>query len=337
MTSSTLHSNQLGKGPKSVPALVIAATLLGFFLAVFYTLHLNPEVRFWLAVAEEQQAWLDAVRQEHGAVVAFAGGSTTAFAIDAQRLTEEHGIPAVNLAMHAGKGADLLVGYALTSLEPGDTLILAMEPALLGSRVDALPLGKQFAAARNQQEALTWGGRRASIIFPLNMLYALRPGGYHLITMIGKWILREPAYRYTVDDVRPGGMLVTAERRDFPVGPEVMEEASLPALSPYGRDLLRRLRNAATERGIEVVYLLPWAYVPPASAATMREAGERYVDAMEAWIPVLRESAFGVHDVRADFSDTRQHLTEDAAQTRTDAFAAYWQKFNIEKVTGLNE
>ncbi len=38
-------------------------------------------------------------------------------------------------------------------------------------------------------------------------------GGYYVMTMLGKLVLNQPLYRYSIKDYRPGGLQTTSERR----------------------------------------------------------------------------------------------------------------------------
>lgn len=60
--------------------------------------------------------------------------------------------------------------------------------------------------------ALPWGTRvgadpafrRAAQVWPAALL-ALRPGGYHVFTLLGKLVQGRPLYRYNTAEVRPSG------------------------------------------------------------------------------------------------------------------------------------
>ncbi|MDP9813438.1 hypothetical protein J2W42_006312 [Rhizobium tibeticum] len=59
------------------------------------------------------------------------GGSGTHFSYSARILSEETGLPFINLGSHAGLGGEYILYRARASLRPGDTVVLALEHQLL--------------------------------------------------------------------------------------------------------------------------------------------------------------------------------------------------------------
>jgi hypothetical protein len=286
-----------------------------------YALWLNPEMHFWKTVAERKLLWVEQMRAKHGHVIGVVGGSTTTFAIDAGMIEREYGLPVANLGLHAGVGAEACAGFGLASLQPGDTLIVSIEPGLLtGEDIDATNLATRLAYSLGKPEMLHWqkGGSFTSRAADLTKL---QPGGGHVITMLGKLAMRMPLYRYSAENSLPGGLQVTDERRNFNVAPATTIENVTLSLSPEGAALLSNIRQEGERRGIRVVYVLPWAYVPLESSDFARQANANFLDQVERIIPVLREPEMGVHSDRKDFADSGQHLTENASKKRSTTFA----------------
>jgi hypothetical protein len=271
------------------------------------------------------------MREKHGNVVMFVGGSTTAFGIDAAALEREGGIPAVNLAMHAGLGPVFLTGMGLTQVEQGDTLVLALEPSFLQGPIESKLFGLQMALLLERPKTVTWyrGGPTLA-----EWLSALRPGAYHVFTMLGKLAMGKPLYRYSMEDYREGGWLVTNVR--VPVGggaggesEEAVENDQQHLLSADGVDFLKRVREEVEARGGSVVYLLPWSYVSSEHVGRARRQNARLLDEIEQILPVIREETLGAHSVAEDFADTSMHLTEEAAQRRTRALMQQQRMRNL--------
>lgn len=239
--------------------LLLAVALLAVAVGATYVLHFNPEMDFWKQAAERKLAWIDQMRREHGRVIGVVGGSTTTFGIDAASIEEETGLPVANLGLHAGMGPDVCAGFGFAALEKGDTLIISLEPSMLVEDSEPQPLGARFAVALGRPELREWG-RPPSAASKLAMAAQLQPGGYHVVTMLGKLALGKPLYRYSIEDARAGGLQVTAERRKFTDAMDFSAALGRPEVSPSGRELLNRIKREADRRGIRVAYLLPWAY-----------------------------------------------------------------------------
>lgn len=296
--------------------------LLTSLAGAAYTLWINPEVRFWKGAAQRKLDWCEKMRAKHGRVIGVVGGSSTTFAIDAASIEKNHGLPVANLGLHAGAGAEAIVGFGLAALQSGDTLIVSLEPGLLtGPIADAPNLGTQIAYALGLPEMIRWDSAHPGPKLPAE-LTRLQPGSDNLITMAGKILLGMPLYRYDPSNSLPGGLQVTDERRDFKT--QDYTDASPPQidLSEDARAFLTRLREECAERGIQVAYLLPWVYSPPQNAGSLRQAHNRFLNQVEQILPVLREEQYGVHEVRDDFADTSLHLTSTGSEKRTQKLAA---------------
>ena len=305
--------------PRLSLALLGAAILAGFAGAA-YTFRLNPEIKFWSAVAEHKLDWVEQMREEHGYVIGIVGGSTTTFGIDANHLHQNHHLPVANLGLHMGMGRETCVGFGMTSLQSGDTLLLSLEPHMLEDDVDSSSLGTQLALALSQPNIINWG-KNNSIFSKLSLLAQLQPGGYHLVTMLGKLLLGQPPYRYTVSQMRPGGLQTTEQRNSMPMFTQSSVPKKESRLSASGRSFLLRTRAEAAKRKIQVAYLLPWAYKPSEISQPSRASNAALLEEIREIMPVLRESQMGVHPIPEDFADTVQHLTKDAATRRSEVLA----------------
>jgi hypothetical protein len=96
---------------------------------------------------------------------------------------DRYDLRVANLGLQAGIGVNVLTRY-VTHTRTGDVLIMAMEPDLLTASAGVPSLGKQFALAAGNADLL----EEATISDRLSNLLAMRPGGYHFFTLIGKII-----------------------------------------------------------------------------------------------------------------------------------------------------
>jgi hypothetical protein len=302
--------------------LLVVVALLAAIVGATYALRFDPELAFWTEASKRKLSWVDEMRAKHGHVIGVVGGSTTAFAIDAQMLEKDYGLPVANLGLHADMGPSIFAWFGFSNLQRGDILILSIEPSLLNGDTSARNLGIRFALALGKPEILKSSG--SSMLRLLNPI-VLQPGGYHVMTMIGKVLLGLPSYRYRIEDSVPGGLQVTNEKRLID-GLGATESAAFLRLSPSSHKLLKRIQTEAASRGIKVFYMLPWMYAPELTADALRENNLRMLDQISEYLPVLRDEECGVHTNPNDFADTPQHLTHDAAQYRSRVFAESLRK-----------
>jgi hypothetical protein len=309
MASSTSPSEPASRTPRL--ALRLLATAVATWAAcASYTVRLNPEVRFFHAVHRAKLDWEPQVGPTNR--VLFVAGSSCMTSLDPVHLEKEHGIHAMNLGLGAGMGPRFLARYALDRARPGDRMLLSFEQGLLAGPVGWDSLGVQFAAAIGRPDLL--GGPDGYGI--TSTLLSLRPGGYHVFTLLGKLALRQPLYRYGAAEVRPGGWHAVAARRP------VESLGILPdALSPQARQWLRELKAECDRKGIQVAYTPPWLYGSGHDASAMREANLRFLADVGTVLPVLRDEELGVHTEVGDYADTVAHPTPEGAAVNTDRMA----------------
>jgi len=332
MDSSTSHFSSDGStalGTSSVPwwaVKLLGVAVSAWAVAALYTLQGNPEIAFFRRADALKREWSRAIGSGHTNRIIVFGGSSCLTSIVPRRMLEQHQLPTLNLGLGAGMGAQILTRYALDAVQPGDTLIVALEPGLLVRPSELEPLGVQFAVATGQPRLLS-NGRRVDW---LGALVGLRPGGYHVFTLLGKIILRQPLYRYARSELKEGGWHEVAARRDLG-NPGVGKLT----LSPEGKELLATIYRECQRRGVRVAYAFPWQFcVPEDLTATQRE-DLLFVREVAAVIPVLREPSLGAHAVREHFADTLLHPIGTAAALRTDELAqavASWTVWTPEEV-----
>lgn len=306
---------------------LLAVAVATWAVGAAYTLRVNPEIAFFRRAHELKQQWSADLSREHTNKTVVFGGSSCLTSIAPERLIKRHGLAVANEGLGAGMGARVLTRYALDSLRAGDRLIMALEPDLLSSAVDLDPLGVQFALATGQPALL----RGTSGVNWPSALVDLRPGGYHVFTLIGKILLRQPLYRYAPAEIEAGGWHNVAARRDLgtPAVPSVR-------LSNAGREWLRKIRDECARRQVRVAVTMPWHFCVPENLRATQRANLRFLRDVAEVLPVLREPSLGAHAVREHFADTNMHPTADAAALRTDEFAAALKAWRVWTVAEMD-
>jgi hypothetical protein len=271
-------------------------------------------------------AWAQKLQAAYTNKIVIFGGSSCGTSIDGERLLAHHHLPVVNLGLGAGMGAKALTLYAFAQIHPGDTLIVALEPDLLTQPIVLEPLAAQFAVATGQPALLKNPNRPDW----LSAIVHLRPGGYHVFTLLGKIATRQPLYRYSPSEFHASGWHEVIVRRDL---------AGLPigklTLSADGEAWLAFIRDECARRHARVAYSLPWGYSPPQQLSRLQQWNLDFLRQVNRFIPALRETNLGGYTNRAHYADTFWHPTAEGARIRTDALAAAlksWETWSPEEL-----
>ena len=321
MDSSTSHFKRI---PRQA-VLLLATALVAWAACAFYSVRLNPEVVHYREGDVIKRAWSAQMTREHGAKIVVYGGSSCEFSIDGERLLANYGEPVVNAGRHAGMGPPMLTEAALTDLHRGDTLIVALEPGLLTLPFQEQPaLAVQFSVAVHHPEWVLHPVLGVGRVNAGQAAAALRPGGYHVFTLLGKWLRGQPSYRYQLSDYHRSGWAVTAVRVPMTGG-----AGHGAHLSDDAKRLFGNLSRWCQTNGVRVAYSLPWSYCPYDELRGFQRANSEFVAEMMTYFPVLRDDALGTDTAADDFADTGLHLTAAGAARRTDEFGREIQQWNI--------
>jgi hypothetical protein len=294
--------------------LLLATALATWAICALYSVYLNPEVVHYRQGDAIKRAWTKQMAHEYGSKIIIFGGSSCEFSIDGERLLANYKEPLVNDGRHAGMGVVVLTESVLGDLRRGDTLIVALEPGGLTGPIEGEPsLAVQFSVAVHHPEWVLHPVLGLGRIGWFEAAAAMRPGGYHAFTMLGKIIRRQPMYRYQLSDYHRSGWKETAVRV-----PMTVAAGHGPHLSDDGRTLLTNLAQWCQTNGVRVAYSLPWSYCPTDQLRDFRRGNAELLAEIMAFIPVLRDRSLGADPAADDFADTGWHLTTSGAVRRTD-------------------
>jgi hypothetical protein len=300
-----------------VIAVQLALTALVFwFVSAVYTVRFNPEIRFLAQMADLQARYAQKMDHEFGHKFLVVGGSSAMFSIKGEQMLRDHGLPVVNLGLNARLGPQVMIARALTMLNRGDTLVVAIEPGLFVESLDPPPAGIAFSCAIGQPELALAPvlGRKPSPV--LSALLALRPGGDHVLILLSKLLTRKPLYYYSVAAASPSGWNHTDRRV-----PLLAEPSAQLTLAAEPSRFLHSLRDWCDARQIRVFYSLPWHWAPQQSVTALRKQNARLLLEIAECLPVLRDSSLGLDSDLRDFSDSNWHLNEGSSVLRSEQLA----------------
>lgn len=303
-------------------ALIVACTVAAYALALAIAVPGNPEVEFWRVVDQGRDRDIAAVRQKQAAppLILFTGGSSCAFSIDPEIIATTCGRPAFNLGLPVAAGAKFLLHQALAKARPGDTLVVCLEPDLLTHPESFHPSTLSFALATlaGDPSGAVGGSSFDQRLGLRDYLNLSRPGPSHLATLVAKSIAGKELYRYTPDDIRPGGRIETSHRE--PALPRIGPK-SADQLTPDASRLLATFRDAASRKGVRLAYSMPWMLTATGAAETNRAVNRRILDAIDPLLPVVDDGWLGVSTDPSHFSDSGQHLTAAGSRLRSEDLA----------------
>lgn len=301
-------------------AALLLSLVIAYAISWFLSVHVSPEVTFWHEVVERRDSELGVIRvsREGEPVTLFTGGSSCAFSINASIIEAEIGMAALNLGLPIYAGGYYIVDQAMSRARHGDLLVLALEPDLFvhpDTRTGPTPLSLALAVrggnANNAAGSSTFD-RRVGVRSYLN---EGRPGLRYLSTLGARFVTGR-AYRYGSEDIRSGGRIET------PRMVENLKPSHIALLGPIpesGRELLAVTAKAASLRGVNVVFTLPWYFADEDQVERAREHRAALLEEISEFLPVVDDGYLGCATERSWFSDTALHLSAEGSAIRSEA------------------
>lgn len=311
---------------------LLLVALVTWALCAAYTLWLNPEIRFFNQLAAVQDAWSREMDREHGHKVVVFGGSSCTFSVVGEQMLEHYNLPVVNRGLAAGLGVKIITLNALEGLRSGDTLVMALEPGLFSGPSELTSFASQFSYVRGHPDWVTCTALGLPGSGWSSSMLMLRPGGYHVVTMIGKIVQGRALYRYRVADAWPSGWMQTGVRIPLKGPPGYG-----PVLSDDARNFLSALKAWCVAKGVRVAYSLPWGYTPSDQVEGFREKNADLLLQIADYIPVLKDLRLGADQDSGHFADTAWHLNDEGSRLRTEALGRAVTQWELWSVKELQE
>jgi hypothetical protein len=306
-----------------ITILYLLAVIFSFVSGAWVMISANPEVSFWLDVANKRDRELKRWRaQDPGKpCIIFAGGSSCAFSVRPDIIQASTGLKTFNYGAAAGSGSKFLIDQALQRCRKDDFLVIALEPHFLvqDCRNKPTQLGISLAVAKGSPNLAVGGATFDSQVSPIEFCNFLRPGARYSATWTAKALRGDMSYRYSADNYREGGWLET----DYSKG-TIVSGGLLPPqrLTKAGEEILKTATLSARSRGIKVAYSLPWLLSDPHHENANRENNRNLIHQVMQILPVLDDPAMGVASLPNLYSDTEYHLNAVGAKKRSEILAS---------------
>lgn len=228
-------------------------------------------------------------------------------------------MPAFNLGLPISAGPKYLLHQALEKTKKGDILVIGLEPDALTYPSDFKPTGFSLGLAITDGDpSAAVGGQSFGATLTLrDWLNFLRPGPGYVATWLGKAGTGK-GYRYVAKDIHYHGRIETQ-----------VSGSSLPLagtktanqIHPTGRDLLITIQQAASQKGVRLLYSMPWVLTTEASAAENQAANLKILESIKTVIPTVDDGRQGVATDPTLFSDSGQHLSAKGSAIRSQGLA----------------
>ena len=275
----------------------LAMAGLAWSAGFIYNVNMGGEA-FWLKRLYQNKVAIAAQTTEPKLII--TGGSGAHYTVDSDLLSEELGLPVVNMGLDGPLGLDVILPSILDSVQPGDVVLLIPEYLILEDEDGFGPKSGLFSVAIGKPGI---GG--------------VPPKQMALDTLQ----LGSPSYRWTVmsavDLVEEGRFTgyydgPLTERGD---PTETKERAGdwwpLTIRGPASAHALERIEQFRAEveaKGGALILSIPWIYGDVQDARTL-ESIQQTADAFEKIAPTLvDENTLNVQASPDLFADTHYHL-----------------------------
>jgi hypothetical protein len=260
----------------------------------------------YLAAFEDKSRLLEAA---HPPRLLLVGGSSLAFGVNSATLERESGRPAVNVALNAGLGLDLILGPAERSLAAGDLVVLSLEYRLMeaAKTYDSVLVLQELRAAPSSARYLP----ASDLPVLLDDGLALPCQRLHALWDYARQGRPKSVYWRTSFNDR-GDFVGHLDLGSFNGGGQ---HVWVPPPQMIGDACLRLSRFAEKARAVGARVVVVPPPIPADDFESQRDAAARFWEALarQTGLPVTTASSLD----RSFFFDTAYHLTREGRKQRT--------------------
>lgn len=295
--------------------------------------HWQVESAFFSESIRVSQRYANTLRAKSPHLFIVFGGSTSKASWIPSILQDEFGVPIVNFGLHAGFGPHVITELAMREARPGDTVVIAFEPASLARDTIFFPTsGTDFFL---HEKGLSFRRGQFFRLAPTHLVQYLQGNTRYNLFMIMKRLRRMKPYRYVIDDnLRKDGWLEVNERRHLPFDPTARPSRPIH-LGKAGRELILAIRDECERRGVRAIYAIPPSLEGNPNA-TSAYAGF-LLDILQI-LPVVRDPLLGCNPNPNEFADTTQHPLRSGAIRATRSLGTalatdqFWTKEELSRL-----
>lgn len=282
-------------------------------ISAWYVACVSPPALEQREVRNLKRNYAARLDREADSKIVFVGGSSTSYGVMPSVIKETYGIDSVNAGLHAGMGAGFLMLWGCMLCEPGDTLVLMIEPALfkdpyrqpVSQTLTELEMPREYWAMKRSFYGGSWWMARPR-------LSSVKSSGEGLTDILGKvcrgWHLSGDWMNNMTSD---GHLYV--ETRGRPPGYKPVTTVPEAEFPDEGINALKTIRSICDQRRVRVCYVFPPQLVAPEVLDAWRVHGQRMAETISTVMPVLNPNGYGM-DNEGAFLESNLHLNAAGAR-----------------------
>lgn len=293
-----------------------AIALVALLVSAIFAVYIDPGITEWRTMMRIKRSCAQRLDQEKTGKIVFAGGSSTTFGVMPSVLKEKYGINAVNAGLHAGSGAGFLILWACTLLEPGDTLVLMVEPGLFRYRFQPQPQTLMEVGMPKEYWRLKGDLYRNDRMGGFPQLQSLRPSGAVLTGLVGKFMRGQALAGYRVENMDSYGTLTAKPARPGKLRADDLSRLSEnldESLTEDGVFMLDWVKEFCAKKGVKMCYIYPQIWVTPDAVDAYNQRAKLFAKAIGCYMPVLNPDRFATAHGEL-FLDSILHLNPVGAR-----------------------
>ncbi|MGI8935973.1 MAG: hypothetical protein ACR2FS_18055 [Phormidesmis sp.] len=295
------------KPPKFLSWLAVAGLAWG--AGFVYNVYLGGEAH-WLKGLYQNKVAIAAETSDPKLII--TGGSGAHYTVDSALLSQELGMPVVNLGLDGPLGLDVILASVLEAVQPGDVVLLIPEYLILEgdgfgpkSGLVGIAVGKPgmggVPAKQLARDTLQLGipSLRWTVKSVTNLAEEGRFTGYYDGPLTAQ------------------GDPTETKQREGDWWPLKINSAA----SPHAVERIAQFKTEVEDRGGQLIVSIPWVYGDVNSEQTIESVRDT-AQALGEIAPVLvDEETLNIQDSPTLFADTHYHLKPEGREVRSQQLA----------------
>ncbi|WP_240518893.1 hypothetical protein [Leptolyngbya sp. BC1307] len=295
------------KPPKFLSWLAVAGLAWG--AGFVYNVYLGGEAH-WLKGLYQNKVAIAAETSDPKLII--TGGSGAHYTVDSALLSQELGMPVVNLGLDGPLGLDVILASVLEAVQPGDVVLLIPEYLILEG--DGFgPKSGLFGIAVGKPGM---GGVPAKQL-ALDTLQLGIPSLRWTVKSVTNLAEEGRFTGYYDGPLTAQGDPTETKQREGDWWPLKINSAA----SPHAVERIAQFKTEVEDRGGQLIVSIPWVYGDVNSEQTIESVRDT-AQALGEIAPVLvDEETLNIQDSPTLFADTHYHLKPEGREVRSQQLA----------------
>lgn len=295
------------KPPKFLSWLAVAGLAWG--AGFVYNVYLGGEAH-WLKGLYQNKVAIAAETADPKLII--TGGSGAHYTVDSALLSQELGMPVVNLGLDGPLGLDVILASVLETVQPGDVVLLIPEYLILEG--DGFgPKSGLFGMAIGKPGI---GGVPAKQL-ALDTLQLGIPSLRWTVKSVTDLAEKGRFTGYYDGPLTAQGDPTETKQREGDWWPLKIKSAA----SPHAVERITQFKTEVEDRGGQLILSIPWVYGDVNSEQTV-ESVRKTAQELAKIAPVLvDEETLNIQDRPTLFADTHYHLKPEGREVRSQQLA----------------